>query len=132
MIAIAGAITVIAPLLFSLLNYWFSRLNPTAAGVVAVCLTTKASAPGECAAPGASVTIAVPAGGSVAIRAAPGALAPDTSVDVPVDGQITIGPMTAPVGGGQQRVLVLTAIRTLADSRDGSTVSNAGNSSFTL
>jgi hypothetical protein len=115
-IAIAGAITVIAPLFFGLLNYWFSRLDPSTAGVVAIGLTSTAAAgepdiPGKPDLPGEGVAISVPAGGSVAIHPAPDAnqlSGPDTTVDVPVGGGITITPVTTAPGGGYQRVLVLT------------------------
>jgi hypothetical protein len=121
-IAIAGAVTVIAPLFFGLLNYWFSRLDPTTAGVVAIGLTSKAAgepdtpaSPGPAspgpAGPGESVTITVPAGGSVAIHPEPDAnhlSGPDTTVDVPAGGGITISPAKTAPGGGYQRVLVLT------------------------
>jgi hypothetical protein len=145
-IAIAGGITVTAPLLFGLLNYWFSRLDPTTAGIVTVSLTTKAAAPGGRAAPGGSVTISVPAGGSVAINAAPDALAQDTTVDVPVGGQITVGPMTAPLAGGYHRLLVLTGGNEIAvapgcritvgdagrDAPAGGTISFLGQAQVTL
>jgi hypothetical protein len=108
-IAVAGGVTVVAPLFFGLLNYWFSRLDPTTAGVVAIGLTTSAAAPGAPDTPAESVTISVPAGGIVGIHPAPDAnhlSGPDTTIDVPVDGQITITPATPT--GGYQRALVLT------------------------
>jgi hypothetical protein len=110
-IAIAGGVTVIAPLFFGLLNYWFSRLDPSTAGVVAIGLTPTAGAPGAPAAPAQGITVSVPAGGSVVIHPEPDAnhlSGPDTTVDVPVAGQITITPPPTPAGGGYQRVLVLT------------------------
>jgi hypothetical protein len=111
-IAIAGGVTVIAPLFFGLLNYWFSRLDPTTAGVVAIGLnSTVAGAAAPTAAPGQGIAISVPAGGTVAIHPAPDAnhlSGPDTTVDIPVAGQITIRPPATSTGGGYQRVLVLT------------------------
>jgi hypothetical protein len=118
-IAIAGGVTVIAPLFFGLLNYWFSRLDPATAGVVAIGLTSAAagpsapaepSAPADPSAPGQGIAISVPAGGSLAIHPAPDAnhlSGPDTTVDVPVGGQLTINPPPTSAGG-YQRVLVLT------------------------
>jgi hypothetical protein len=114
-ITIAGAVTVIAPLFFGLLNYWFSRLDPSTAGVVAIGLTpnaaTEPDTPGMPGIPGESVTISVPAGGSVAIHPAPDAnnlSGTDTTVDVPVGAGITINPAATAPGGGYHRVLVLT------------------------
>lgn len=127
-IAVAGGVTVIAPLFFGLLNYWFSRLDPSTAGVVAIGLTsepagTPAGTPGNSgepeipgqpgipARPVESIEITVPAGGSVAIHPAPDAnhlSGPDSTVDVPVAGQIAITPPATPIAGGYQRVIVLT------------------------
>jgi hypothetical protein len=104
-IAIAGGITVIAPLSFGVLNNHFSRQDPSSAPIVSIGLGTQA-APGEC------VTISVPAGGSITLHAPPDELkAPgqDTTIDVPVGETIRVGPAagTQATGGQCQPVLVL-------------------------
>jgi hypothetical protein len=100
-IAIAGAITVIAPLSFGVLNYRFSRQDPSAAQVVSIGLTTDAD-PGEC------VTIDMPAGGSITLHAP--ASGQDTTIDVPVGEAITIAPLAGqPATGTQCKPLLVLA-----------------------
>jgi hypothetical protein len=94
LIALAGGITVFAPLLFSVLNYRFSRLDPATAGVVAIGLP-----PGH---DGKGVTISVLAGGTVTIhpaQSAPTAGQPadnGATVDLPAGSQIMVAPKPKP------------------------------------
>lgn len=91
LIALAGGITVFAPLLFSVLNYRFSRLDPATAGVVAIGLP-----PGH---DGEGVTISVLAGGTVTIHPAQSAGQPadkGATVDLPAGSQIVVAPKPEP------------------------------------
>lgn len=103
LIAVAGAITVAAPLLFGALNYHFASVDPTTAGVADICLPPDRDPDG--------VELAMPAGGSITVygptavparQAAPGVtLNPGASLEIPAGTVITM------TGGGGQRVLAV-------------------------
>lgn len=103
LIAVAGGITVAAPLLFGALNYHFASVDPTTAGVAEIWLP-----PGPD--PG-GVELAMSAGGSItvygptqvpAVPAEPGVtLNPGASLEVPAGSVITM------TGGGGEQVLAV-------------------------
>jgi hypothetical protein len=91
LIALAGGITVFAPLLFSVLNYRFSRLDPATAGVVAIGLP-----PGH---GGEGVRISVLAGGTVTIHPAQSAGQPPdkgATIDLPAGSEMVVAPKPEP------------------------------------
>ena len=104
LIAIAGGITIIAPLLFGALNYRFSQVDPATAGVADISLPAEANQRG--------VTIAVPASGTVTVHGyvgIPGGaqLNPGTTLDIPAGAVITVASPLPPPPGGVRRVLAL-------------------------
>jgi hypothetical protein len=131
LIALAGGITVAAPLVFGLLNSWLQAVDPTVTSMAQVCLAFA----------GHSATIGVPAGASVTVhgnaKTAGGlTLNPGATLDVPAGAVITVAPpadaadgwhhvLTLPgttniVVAPGQRISVSTAI-TLADGAVAST-----------
>lgn len=102
LIALAGGITVAAPLLFGALNYHFASVDPTTAGVAEIWLPPGPDPDG--------VELAMSAGGSITVYgstqlpaepAAPGVtLNPGASLEVPAGSVITI------TGGGGQVLAV--------------------------
>jgi hypothetical protein len=90
LLAMAGGVSIIAPLIFALLNYRFSRQNPATAGIVAISLPAKDG----------GFRVTMPVGGGVAV--AGGAtldggqvLSPGTTLDVPVGAVVTISAANA-------------------------------------
>jgi hypothetical protein len=85
LLAIAGGFAVLAPVIFGLLNYRFSRQNPQAAGIVAIRLPEQDG----------DVKVRMNVGGSVAV---PGGAAldgdrmlnPGTTLDIPVGTVVTV------------------------------------------
>jgi hypothetical protein len=85
LLAMAGGFAVIAPVIFGLLNYRFSRQDPQGAGIVAIRLPQ----------PGGDVRVRMNVGGSVAV---PGGatldgdrmLNPGTTLDIPVGTVVTV------------------------------------------
>ncbi len=93
LIALAGGITVVAPMLFGVLNYRYSRQDPATAGMVGIWL------PPETAAGDPGVKIGVAAGGSIAVPGQP-------SLTVPAGAMLTVSAGTPGTGGVGQRALV--------------------------
>lgn len=106
LIALAGGITVAAPLLFGALNYHFASVDPTTAGVAEIWLPPGPHPDG--------VELALSAGGSItvygstqvpagpAVPAAPAVtLNPGASLEVPAGSVITM------TGGGGEQVLAV-------------------------
>lgn len=100
LLAMAGGVSVIAPLIFALLNYRFSRQNPATARIMQISLPAGHG--------GFAVTM--PVGGSVAVQSggtldSGQALSPGTTLDVPVNGEVMVA---APeTGQGGSTILVL-------------------------
>lgn len=100
LLVMAGGVSVIAPLIFALLNYRFSRQNPATARIMQISLP---------AGPG-GFTVTMPVGGSVAVQSggtldSGQALSPGTTLNVPVNGSVTVA---APgTGRGDSTILVL-------------------------
>jgi hypothetical protein len=99
LLAMAGGVSVIAPLIFALLNYRFSRQNPATARIMQISLPAGHG----------GFTVAMPVGGSVAASSGGTldggqALSPGTTLDVPVNGSITVA---APGTGQDATILVL-------------------------
>jgi hypothetical protein len=104
LIAVAGGITIIAPLAFAALNYRLGQVDPATAGVAAISLPPEANEHG--------VTIAVPASGTVTVHGyvdlpGGGRLNPDTSLDIPAGAVITVSSPKPAAAGGVRQVLAL-------------------------
>jgi len=107
-ITIAGGITIAAPLLFSVLNYRFSRQDPVTAGMVAISLPFPVKDDTD----DTGIMIGVPAGGTLAVHGqvvtdgdGP-ALSPGATVDVPAGAVITVSAGSQAPRKGSERVLV--------------------------
>ena len=100
LLAMAGGVSVIAPLVFALLNYRFSRQNPATARIMRISLPAEHG----------GFTVTVPVGGSVTVTSggtldSGQALSPGTTLNVPVNGEVRV---TAPgTGRGDSTILVL-------------------------
>jgi hypothetical protein len=100
LLAMAGGVSVIAPLVFALLNYRFSRQNPATARIMQISLPAGHG----------GFTVTMPVGGSVTVASggtldSGQALSPGTTLDVPVNGSVTVA---APgTGRGDSTILVL-------------------------
>ena len=100
LLAMAGGVSVIAPLIFALLNYRFSRQNPATARIMQISLPAGHG----------GFTVTMPVGGSVAVQSggtldSGQALSPGTTLDVPVNGEVMVA---APeTGQGGSTILVL-------------------------
>jgi hypothetical protein len=95
----AGGVSVIAPLIFALLNYRFSRQNPATARIIRISLPAKSG----------GFTITMPVGGSVALQTSAALdggreLSAGTTLDVPVNGKVTV---SAVEPGDDSTILVL-------------------------
>ncbi|MGA8465083.1 MAG: hypothetical protein WB688_13030, partial [Trebonia sp.] len=98
LLAMAGGVSVIAPLIFALLNYRFSRQNPATARIMQISLPAGHG----------GFTVTMPVGGSVAVQSggtldSGQALSPGTTLDVPVNGEVTV----AAPGTGQRDSVIL-------------------------
>ena len=85
LLAMAGGVSVIAPLIFALLNYRFSRQNPATARIMQISLPAGHG----------GFTVTMPVGGSVAVQSggtldSGQALSPGTTLNVPVNGSVTV------------------------------------------
>ena len=85
LLVMAGGVSVIAPLIFALLNYRFSRQNPATARIMQISLPAGHG----------GFTVTMPVGGSVAVQSggtldSGQALSPGTTLDVPVNGAVTV------------------------------------------
>jgi hypothetical protein len=85
LLATAGGVSVIAPLIFALLNYRFSRQNPATARIMQISLPAGHG----------GFTVTMPVGGSVAVQSggtldSGQALSPGTTLDVPVNGEVMV------------------------------------------
>lgn len=105
LIALAGGITVIAPLLFAVLNSRLRGADPTA-GFSAIWLPRAAGPHGP------AVMIGVPAGGILTVygkTALPAGtvLDPETTLDVPAGAMLSVSAAKSGKGAASQRVLVL-------------------------
>lgn len=105
LLAMAGGVSVIAPLVFALLNYRFSRQNPATARIMQISLPA-----GHVSLPAghAGFTVTMPVGGSVAVQSSGTldsgqALSPGTTLNVPVNGKVTV----AAPGTGQHDSVIL-------------------------
>jgi len=100
LLAMAGGVSIVAPLVFALLNYRFSRQNPATARIMQI---SRRAGHG-----GFTVTMRV--GGSVTVTSggtldSGQALSPGTTLDVPVNGEVRVA---APgTGRGDSTILVL-------------------------
>jgi hypothetical protein len=100
LLAMAGGVSVIAPLVFALLNYRFSRQNPATARIMQISLPAGRG----------GFTVSMPVGGSVTVASggtldSGQALSPGATLDVPVNGSVTVA---APgTGRGDATILVL-------------------------
>jgi hypothetical protein len=100
LLAMAGGVSVIAPLVFALLNYRFSRQNPATARIMQISLPAGHG----------GFTVTMPVGGSVTVTSggtldSGQALSPGTTLDVPVNGAVEVA---APeTGRGDSTILVL-------------------------
>lgn len=99
LLAMAGGVSIIAPLVFALLNYRFSRQNPATARIMRISLPADHG--------GFKVTM--PVGGSVSVLSggtldSGQALSPGTTLDVPVNGEVTVA---APATGQQDSVILV-------------------------
>ncbi|MGH3216631.1 MAG: hypothetical protein ACRDN1_16880 [Trebonia sp.] len=100
LLALAGGVSVIAPLIFALLNYRFSRQNPATARIMQISLPAGHG----------GFTVTMPVGGSVAVPSggtldSGQALSPGTTLDVPVNGEVMVA---APeTGQDDSTILVL-------------------------
>ena len=100
LLAMAGGVSVIAPLIFALLNYRFSRQNPATARIMQISLPAGHG----------GFTVTMPVGGSVAVQSggtldSGQALSPGTTLDVPVNGEVMVA---APeTGQDDSTILVL-------------------------
>jgi hypothetical protein len=99
LLAMAGGVSIIAPLVFALLNYRFSRQNPATARIVRISLPADHG--------GFKVTM--PVGGSVTVQGggtldSGQALSPGTTLDVPVNGEVTVA---APDTGQHDSVILV-------------------------
>ena len=98
LLAIAGGVSIIAPLVFGLLNYRFSRQNPATARIMQISLPAGRG----------GFTVTMPVGGSVTVTSggtldSGQALSPGTALDVPVNGSVTV----AAPGTGQHDSVIL-------------------------
>ena len=98
LLVMAGGVSVIAPLIFALLNYRFSRQNPATARIMQISLPAGHG----------GFTVTMPVGGSVAVQSggtldSGQALSPGTTLDVPVNGEVTV----AAPGTGQRDSTIL-------------------------
>jgi hypothetical protein len=98
LLAMAGGVSVIAPLIFALLNYRFSRQNPATARIMQISLPAGHG----------GFTVTMPVGGSVAVQSggtldSGQALSPGTTLNVPVNGSVTV----AAPGTGQDDSTIL-------------------------
>ena len=98
LLAMAGGVSVIAPLIFALLNYRFSRQNPATARIMQISLPAGHG----------GFTVTMPVGGSVAVQSggtldSGQALSPGTTLNVPVNGSVTV----AAPGTGQDDSAIL-------------------------
>src|SRR5215469_4248343 len=96
--AIAGGVSIIAPLIFGLLNYRFSRQNPATARIMQISVPAGHG----------GFTVTMPVGGSVTVQSggtldSGQELSPGTTLDVPVDGSVTV----AAPGTGQHDSVIL-------------------------
>ena len=100
LLAMAGGVSVIAPLVFALLNYRFSRQNPATARIMQISLPAGHG----------GFTVTMPVGGSVTVTSggtldSGQALSPGTTLDVPVNGEVEVA---APeTGQDDSTILVL-------------------------
>jgi hypothetical protein len=100
LLAMAGGVSVIAPVIFALLNYQFSRQNPATAGIVAI----------RQPAGNMGVTVNMPVGGSVAVQGSAilegdETLSSGTTLDVPAGTAVTVS--AAEGGGDAAQILAL-------------------------
>lgn len=107
LIAFAGGITVVAPLVFGTLNSWLQAVDPAITGMAEVWLPA-----------GRSATISVPAGASVTVfgnaTSARGlALNSGAAIDVPAGALITVAPPADAVAG-QRNALTLPGTTDIA------------------
>ena len=98
LLVMAGGVSVIAPLIFALLNYRFSRQNPATARIMQISLPAGHG----------GFTVTMPVGGSVTVTSggtldSGQALSPGTTLDVPVNGEVTV----AAPGTGQRDSVIL-------------------------
>jgi hypothetical protein len=98
LLAMAGGVSVIAPLIFALLNYRFSRQNPATARIMQISLPAGHG----------GFTVTLPVGGSVTVASggtldSGQALSAGTALDVPVNGSVTV----ASPGTGQDGATIL-------------------------
>ena len=98
LLVMAGGVSVIAPLIFALLNYRFSRQNPATARIMQISLPAGHG----------GFTVTMPVGGSVAVQSggtldSGQALSPGTTLNVPVNGSVTV----AAPGTGQDDSTIL-------------------------
>src|SRR5580693_3676614 len=98
LLAMAGGVSIIAPLVFALLNYRFGRQNPATARIMEISLPAGRG----------GFTVTMPVGGSVAVQSggtldSGQALSPGTTLDVPVNGSVTV----AAPGTGQHDSTIL-------------------------
>ena len=120
LLATAGGVSVIAPLIFALLNYRFSRQNPATARIMQISLPAGHG----------GFTVTMPVGGSVAASSggtldSGQALSPGTTLDVPVNGDGHGGRVGDPAGrlrdpgaAGQQRHRAAASAADHAQPRD--------------
>ena len=100
LLAMAGGVSIIAPLIFALLNYRFSRQNPATARIMQISLPAGHG----------GFTVTLPVGGSVTVTSggtldSGQALSPGTTLDVPVNGEVEVA---APeTGQDDSTILVL-------------------------
>ena len=98
LLVMAGGVSVIAPLIFALLNYRFSRQNPATARIMKISLPAGHG----------GFTVTMPVAGSVAVQSggtldSGQALSPGTTLNVPVNGSVTV----AAPGTGQRDSVIL-------------------------
>lgn len=100
LLAMAGGVSIVAPLIFALLNYRFSRQNPATARIMQISLRAGHG----------GFTVTMPVGGSVTVTSggtldSGQALSPGTTLDVPVNGEVEVA---APdTGQDDSTILVL-------------------------
>jgi hypothetical protein len=133
LIALAGGITVAAPLLFGLLNSQFGNVDPTTAGVAVIWLPAGA--------PDRRVTVKVPASATISVCGG------GQETGVPAGGTIEIAPPAASGSAGFAQVLALPGTNDIAvapgslitasggaplTAASGATISFLGRASLTL
>ncbi len=99
LLAMAGGVSIIAPLVFALLNYRFSRQNPATARIMQISLPAGHGGFKVTMPVGGSVT--VPGGGTLDSGQA---LSPGTTLDVPVNGEVMVA---APETGQRDSVILV-------------------------